>query len=287
MMEQIRSNSLSLCVIASVMMIAIAPGAWAQSPEQVRRAFVNLRSDQIRDNCGDATAWLFLHREALKDQLLRELNQTDRQGRDAILHVLFNTESFVPDEQFRKLVISRLAEEDKVVDNLAFRRGNPAHWEAWTYMDGRFDLFAPLLIAEIARTESMFVLWGATWLLAKHDLLQKQADLFSSTVMTRAAAHLRNDETYYNASQATRFFLLLGKASLPTLQKAANSDDPQTKSFAKALGDAIRSGNREAFGYLNAHVAINRTPTQDSLPDPEWLSEKTEKYLDNPEGRYP
>ena len=160
-MEQMRRHSpLSLCVIAAAMTIAIVPGLSAQSPEQVRRAFVNLRSDQIRDNCGDATAWLFLHREALKDQLLRELNQTDRQGRDAILHVLFNTESFVADEQFRKLVISRLAEEDKVVSNLAFRRGNPAHWEAWTYMDGRFDLFAPLLIAEIARTESMFVCMG-------------------------------------------------------------------------------------------------------------------------------
>ena len=84
-------------------------------------------------------------------------------------------------------------------------------------------------------------------------MLQKQADLFSSTVMTRAAAHLRNDATYYNASQATRFFLLLGKASLPTLQKAANSDDPQTKSFAKALGDAIRRAT--------AKPSVTSTPT--------------------------
>ena len=89
----------------------------AQTPAEVRSAFKNLRSDHIKHNCGHAMAWLFAHRDALRDQMLQELYVTDPQGRDALLFVLFNTESFVPDDRFRRLVIDRLTREDNDVRN--------------------------------------------------------------------------------------------------------------------------------------------------------------------------
>jgi hypothetical protein len=64
-----------------------------------------LRSDHIKPNRGQATDWLYVYREALKDQVAQELYQTDRQGKDPLLYVLFNTRSFIADDRFRRLVM--------------------------------------------------------------------------------------------------------------------------------------------------------------------------------------
>jgi hypothetical protein len=64
-----------------------------------------LRSDHIKPNRGQVTDRLCVHREALKDQIAQELYQTDRQGKDPLLHVLFNTRSFIADDRFRRLVM--------------------------------------------------------------------------------------------------------------------------------------------------------------------------------------
>src|ERR1700758_285610 len=105
-------------LIVTLLVLLNLPGYLvAQTPAEVRSAFKNLRSDHIKHNCSRATDWLFAHREALKDQMIQELYVTDRQGRDALLHVLFHTESFVADDSFRRFVMARLPEEDKVVTN--------------------------------------------------------------------------------------------------------------------------------------------------------------------------
>jgi hypothetical protein len=265
----------------------------AQTPAEVRAAFKNLRSDHIKHNCGHAVAWLFAHRDALRDQMLQELYVTDPQGRDALLFVLFNTESFVPDDRFRRLVSDRLTREDNDVRNgdiedltKGFPIGNreglglSAHWAAWDYIDHHFSGFEPILKDLISESDRMFVVWGSTWLLAKHRELIKSLSLFSPAVMERVAANLKNDAIKYNAGQAVRVFLLLGKHCISTLQSSATSSDNQMASLSRALIDAILYGKHEAFGYMNAEVAINVAPTSDQLEEPEWLGELTENYVE-------
>jgi hypothetical protein len=282
--------------------LILSSGLMAQTPAEVRRAFVNLRSDHIKHNCGRAMDWLYAHRDALKDQMVEELYQADRQGRDALLHVLFNTASFVADDRFRRLVIARLPEEDSQVSNFdivsAFGTDNEAivqaHWEAWHYIDTHFKDFEPLLKEQISSSNSMYVLWGTTWILSKHQALKQDFDLYTDEVMTRIASNLKDDDIPYNGGQAVRVFLLLGNHGVSTLQKSARSKDWQMASFSRALIDAIQHGRHDAFGYLNAQVWINRAPTlveSDELEDPEWLSDLTQKYIQaldsNPHLPYP
>jgi hypothetical protein len=279
--------SISLCLFS------LSDSLTAQTDAEVNSAFKNLRSDHIKHNCGHAMAWLYAHRDALKDQMVQELYVTDPQGRDALLFVLFNTESFVPDDRFRRLVIDRLAREDEDVGNgdiedfthglpLGQYRGNglSAHWTAWDYIDGHFSFFAPLLQDVISKSDSMFAVWGSTWLLAKHRTLNKNLSLFTSAVMERIAVNLKNDNIRYNAGQAVRVFLLIGRTGIPTLQSSAKSSDNQMASLSRALIDAILYGKHEAFGYMNAEVPINVAPTKDKPADPPWLDDITVTYLD-------
>src|SRR5947207_12663807 len=94
----------------------LAPGILAAPPpEELRRAFADIRSDNIPHNCEHATEWLLKYGDEIRDQLLAELYRTDRQGRDAILHVLFNTPSFQPDERFIRFLFTRLSEQKRYV----------------------------------------------------------------------------------------------------------------------------------------------------------------------------
>jgi hypothetical protein len=285
-------------------LLSLSSSIVAQTPAEVRSAFKNLRSDHIKHNCGHATDWLFAHREALKDQMTQELYQTDRQGRDALLHVLFNTKSFVADDRFRRFVMARLPEEDTVVSNLdivvdsapssdaAHWTGTvQAHWEAWDYIDTYFKDFEPLLKDAISHSDSIFVLWGTTWMLAKHHVLNEIHNLYTDEIMGRIVSNLKDDNIPYNAGQAVRIFLLLGKQGIPTLQHSASSSDNQMASLSRALIDAIQYGKHEAFGYISARVTINLAPVVEQRKDPPWLGELTAKYKDeyqkNPDVPYP
>jgi uncharacterized protein YejL (UPF0352 family) len=278
----------------------------AQTPAEVRRAFVNLRSDHIKHNCGRAADWLYDHRDKIIDQMIQELYLTDRQGRDALLHVLFNTDSFSADDRFRRFVMARLPEEDRAVGTRDILIGYDsssrnyqgtivAHWEAWEYIDVHFKDFEALLKDEISHSNSMFVLWGTTWVLAKHRALTESLNLYDDQVMGRIASNLRNDDIPYNAGQAVRTFLLLGKYSIPTLHNSARDSDNQMASFSRALIDSIQYGKHEAFGYINAQVySLNLPPTlveSDRVEEPGWLAEITGKYVEaldrNPNLPYP
>ena len=166
-----------------------------------------------------------------------------------------------------------------------------AHWEAWKFIDGHFSDFESLLTDNLSRTDSAFVLWGTTWLFDKHGVLNQKLAYYTPQVLSRAAAHLKNDKQGYNATHAVRMFLMLNRHSLPILTDSARSSDPQQRSLARALIDAISSrGNRNAFGFLNAHGTIYFSLIGENDPEPEWMNEVTEKYLDEerqPIERYP
>ncbi|HEV2803646.1 MAG TPA: hypothetical protein VGW57_01830 [Chthoniobacterales bacterium] len=291
-METVTPRQLLFCLCAGA---AIFHGqVWAAPPaEDLRRAFSDIRDDKVPHNCSRGTEWLLNYREDIREDLLAELYRTDRQGRDAILHVLFNTDSFQPDERFIRFVFSRMEETDRYVksdsifkvpsDQLAW---SGSHWEAWRYIDDHFELFEPYVKEAIGVSENPFVLWAAAWLAKQRGIMAEYAPLFTPEVMRRAAANLSEDHFRYNASRAVRLFLLLGDQSLPALRDAARDGDRQAKMLARATIDAL-GGKRKAFGYLVSKVDVTQVLFGPPVREPEWLDHETEPYVENQAKAYP
>lgn len=251
----------------------------SQSAETVRLAFNNLHTDHVPNNCSDATAWLFKHRDALKAQMLEELYKADAQGRDALLIVLFQTDSFLPDERFARTVIRRLGEQNSKVSNFDIKGVDQgAHWLAWRYMDKHFDLFEPLLAGQIGKTKDGWALWGIAWLFKGRGVLEKHRSLFTPDVLAQAVSALRDDGIRYNAGWAVRLFFLLGEPAFPALREAAKSGDAQARSLARATFDAYSKGSHEAFGYLCSKVSLDKTPFGPEPEPPPWLGDLIEQY---------
>jgi len=274
--------------------VAVMSRGFAQSSSEVRQAFIDLRQDKIRYNCSRATIWLMKNRAALRDQMLNELYRTsDPQERDALLLVLFRTDTFYPDERFARFLVQRLREEDSRVPNfvLGLPEGETgedelpghggAHHVAWELIDKNYPLFEPLLKAEVGQTTDIWELWAIAWMFKKHNVLSANSGLFTRDVLNRAADALKNDAIGYNASQAMRLFLMLPKQSTPIVRAVANSSDAQQRYFAQAFLDAILRGSKTAVGYLNAKLKLYSgvLPNSDK-PEPEWLGQATEPYLE-------
>ena len=244
--------------------------SFAQTPAEVRQAFADLHDDKVPHNCEHATEWLFTNREKLKDDLIDEFYKTDWQGRDAIFHVLVNTESFVPDERFIRLEAAGLAD----------RENNEEDWE---FISKHFKEFEPLLKEQLGKTShrshEMYVRWATAWLAKKMGVFDQYAPLYTPAVLKEVAQNLRNDNEKYNASQAVRLFLLLGDQSLPTLREAAKSSDKQAASLARATIDAL-GGSRKGFGFLASKTYLEMTAFGERVQSPDWLGEALEPYLD-------
>jgi hypothetical protein len=276
-------------LLATLIVLGAATGeSRAQSASQVRQAFADIRTDKKEFNCALATEWLFKNREPLRDQLIAELYRTDRQGRDAILFILFNTKSFTPDERFLRLVIARLIEQDSVVPNrsvgqrIEVSRGTGAHWDAWYFIDRHFDAFDALLTQQLKQTENVFFMWGLASLYQKRGLLAGRAAQFTNLVLGRATTSMRNDMVDSNASHAARLFLMLGERSLPTLNVvAAKSDDAQERNLAKALIDAITTRSVRGYGFMVAVIDIGRSVFEGGeIGTPEGAGEWEDKYVE-------
>jgi hypothetical protein len=251
-------------------MALIAPPLPAQTPDEVRRAFVDLHDDKVPHNCDHATEWLFKYREQLKDELIDELYKTDWQGRAAILHVLYNNTSFTPDDRFIAFVTTGLTERN-------------TEMEDWKYINDHFAQFEPSLKELLGKTRGrphgMYVLWCMTWLVKNRHLLEQYSPLYTREVLETGAINLKNDNEGYNASQAVRFFLLLGDKGLPILRETANAPDEQAASLARALIDAL-GGSREAFGYLGSKSFLERAPFGPFASTPPWHSALVWKYME-------
>jgi hypothetical protein len=204
--------------------------------------------------------------------------------------VLFRDPSFQPDLRFVRFVMARLPEQDKYVknDNMDTAFGEPfetrggrmdggaAHWAAWKFIEAHHDLFEPLLIETISKSNDMLSVWATTWLMKKRGVLSAHIELFTPEVLAKIAANLRDDQMEFNAGQAVRIFLLLGDRALPVLREAAQSEDPQAKRLGRALTDAIAKGERKAFGFLSTQSNLTITPFGPRPEDPEWLDEATQ-----------
>jgi hypothetical protein len=247
----------------------------AQSDAQVRLAFQNIRSDDIPGNAVTACAWLYANRNQLTGQLLDELYRTDRQGRDAILIALLATKSFQPDARFCQTVVSRLKEQDKFVhwNDLGIK----AHWDAWRFIDAHYDLFKPLIMENFQATDDMWFIWGTISLLQKHGELAAALPTFSPRVWDTMARSLKNDDIDFNAGQAVRSYLIIGKDSLPHLKPLLQSADPQAHDLASATIDAM-GGSRRAYGYLAVIVDIDRNIFTGGPQPPDWMDQEVTKW---------
>lgn len=269
-------------LFASVIVHCVCADLFAQNTSEVRRAFANIRSDDIPGNACVAFRWLDEHKEQLNDQLLTELYKTDRQGRDAILIVLYHTASFVPDQRFAQFLMFRLGEHDKYVALHALP--GAAHIDAWDFIEKNFGLFEPLLVNQIGPEGDLRTIWATAWLMKKKGIFSMNARLFTPAVLAKAVANLRNDEVEYNASWAARLFLLLGDQGLPALREGASSHDSQQKYLCRALIDAISAGSRRAFGYLSLRVDLWRVPNGTPIEYPAWLDDEMDYYFNRERG---
>jgi hypothetical protein len=283
-------NLLIAAVSSASILLAATQCALGQSEKEIQSKLDDLRSDDIPHNCENAAKWFFKNREKLKARLEEEFYKAkDPQARDAIFHVLFNTQSFVPGARFVAAVIARLPQEDRFVRNGDIFKGpsegvdrigaDGAQWEAWKFINDHFQVFEPKLKEQIAKSDSVLVLWATAWLLKKRGLLQDNVALFTPAVLAKVAENLKDDNMDYNASQAVRLFLLLGEAGLPTLRETAKSSDKQASSLAKATIDAL-DGNRKAFGYLGSKIYLEMTPFGPQAKPPAWHQAMVELYLD-------
>jgi hypothetical protein len=287
-------RELIITFLAAAVSVGTVSRVCGQTSAEIRQAFIDLRDDRIRYNCSRATVWLINHRTVLRDQILTELYRTaDPQERDALLIILFQTENFDPDERFARFVVARLREEDTRVRNFflglpegqeeeesKLSSGDGAHHIAWEFIDKHYVLFEPLLKAEVSQTNDIWELWAIAWTFKEHHVLSTNAGLFSNQVLARAVAALKNDRVKYNASEAMRLFLMLSKQSTPIVRAVLNSPDAQQRYLARAFLDAL-AGSKSAVGYLNAKLKLYIGPFRNSeRPEPEWLYEATEPYLD-------
>jgi hypothetical protein len=264
-----------------VAFVASVGRGYTQTNAQVRQAFIDIRDDNIPRNCCRAMDWLADRRKELRDQMLEELYRTnDPQARDALLVVLFRTETLVPDERFARFVVQRLREEDTRVASMSFGFPGGAHHEACEFIDHHYSLFEPLLKAEVNQTTDVWELWAIAWMFKKHNELAANAHLFNDEVIGVAAAALKTDDIRFNASEAMRLFLMLPRQSTPVVRSVANSSDPQQRYLARAFLDALR-GSKDAVGYLNSKLQLYTGLLPDSdRPQPEWLDQVTEPYLE-------
>lgn len=285
MRKSVPYRMMPLLVAATLFFPAVS--GLAQSQKDVRRALASLRSDRLKHNCGEAIEMLYPRREELKDALVDELYRTDAQGRGAIMFILYNTKSFTPDDRFLRLVMQQLPADQKAEAHscgcdlpLTFRDDNELNEivSRWKYVDEHFDLFEPLLTAQISTTKDSWMLWATAWLYKKRGILETKVDLFTP-VLGVAAANLANDKVSWNAAGAVRLFIMLGERSVPTLQAATRSRDSQSRYFAKATLDALK-GEHRAFGYLGSKVDLSETLFGEQVVEPDWMPELVEKYID-------
>lgn len=268
--------------------IAPAASETAQTETEIRRAFANLHDDHQKHNCGDAIDWLYPRREELKDALVDELYRTDPQGAASIMFILFNTKSFTPDDRFKRLVMQqRPVRESRGIPTERFDVPLTQHGPdgdgskitgRWKYIDTHFDIFEPLLTAQIGTTKDSWILWATAWLFKQRGTFETKVDLFTPEVLDVAATNLANDEVRWNGSASIRFFLIMGERSVPTLRRAAESTDSQTRYFARATLDALK-GNRQAFGYLASQINLNETLFGRYVMDPPWMFGLADQYI--------
>lgn len=337
-------RQVSRALLPGIVIWGVIAASDAQTPAEVRQAFIDLRDDKVPHNCEHATDWLFINRDQLKEDLVDELPKTDWQGRDSILNILCRTESFTPDARFIRVLTSTLRDNqvggdrqraekwlsersEQLKENL-LEELYKTDWQGrnsilgilnqtksfvpderflgfvWDtlnhknrnaeflhqqimdadcqFISDHFAAFEPTLKEQLRKTTSapndMLKLWIIVWLAKKHGVLEQYSPLITPSLYTAAATNLKDDKVSHNASEAVRFFLVMGDASLPVLEQVTKSSDRQAANLARATIGALR-GERNAFGFLVTRVDISESAFGPEVETPDWVEKVMEPYF--------
>jgi hypothetical protein len=268
--------------LLGVVVINAPATALSQTENQVRLAFRYIRNDDIPRNGSSALEWIYIRRNKLSDAMLEEVYRTDRQARDAIMSALFDVRGFDPDPKFCRLVVSRLSEQDNYVKGGDL--GVAVHWKAWAFVNRHYGKFKPLLLENLHKTKDMWYIWATIYLLHYRGEIEKELPNLPANVWEMAGKSLGGDKVDWNASQAVRTYLIIGRPSLRYLEALKDSRDAQTRDYVLATIDAI-GGSKRAYGYLGSQLALSRDLFEMDEREPEWMADEVDKW--DPENPLP
>jgi hypothetical protein len=262
----------------SILDILCRTEAFTADARFVRVLTSTLRDDRVGGDCERAEKWLSERSEQWKENLVEELYKTDWQGRNSILGILDKTKSFVPDERFLGFVFDTLNHKNRNAEFL-HKRVMDADCQ---FISNHFAAFESRLKDQLRRTtpapDDMLKLWIIVWLVKKQGVFDQYAPLITPSLYEAAATNLKDDKVSHNASEAVRFFLLMGDASLPVLAQVAKSSDRQAANLARATIGALR-GERSAFGFLVTRVDISESAFGPEVDTPAWVQTAMEPYF--------
>lgn len=247
----------------------------ASKPE-LRLALDNLADDDRDWNCHEAMYFLYLQRDEIKDFLMMNAPALAWQGQEAVLRILCEVSSFVPDEKFARLMLERLHDQRE----LGLRPHHSTHYDFIMYLQLHAERFAELLASQIS-SDSLFVQWVATHILSEANLLDQYRDRYTQEVIARVVSNLSNDDVSYNGAFAVRICLVLGEQCLPVLQKALADGDSQSKRLASLLVEVIVTKSDRARGDINVICPIESSVMKQGYrPLSEILIHRTPSFLE-------
>lgn len=144
-------------------------------PEDVRKALDNLKNDDLKMNCVEATKYLYERREKIVDILVNSLPDLDWQGQDVVLKMLTETESYSPDESVIKLMLERIKDERS--PNIRDSH-DIYHYDYIPYIGKYAPKFKDVLKFYI-KTGNVRQLWAVTHILAKAKILDEMKESYS------------------------------------------------------------------------------------------------------------
>lgn len=244
----------------------------------VRVLMGTLRDNKVGWDSQRAERWLSQRTDQFKDNMLDELHKTDWQGRNSIIGLLNTANSFVPDEAFVSFLLNSINHKNR---NAEFLHQNLMDADC-RFISDHFELFDARLKELVGKTttapDDMLKLWIIIWLAKKHGVYDQYEPLITPAVLSAAASNLRDDKVAHNASEAVRFFLLIGDKGISAMEQVAKGSDRQAASLAKATIDALH-GERKAFGFLVTRVDISEAAFGSEVATPDWVRSAMEPYF--------
>ena len=260
-----------------LVIVAWCSNVLGASPKaELRLALDNLADDDKDWNCHEAMYFLYLQCDEIKDFLMMNAPALDWQGQEAVLRILCEANSFIPDERFARLVLERLHDQRE----LGLRPHHSTHYDFIMYLQLHTERFAELLASQVS-SDSLFVQWVATHILSEANLLDQYRDRYTQEVIARVVTNLSNDDVSYNSAFAVRICLVLGKQCLPALQRALADGDSQSKRLASLLVEVIATKSDRARGDINVICPIKSSHLQRGFrPLSEVLVRRKPSFLD-------
>jgi hypothetical protein len=236
-------------VILTILLLS-SPG-WADNktivPADIQMALDNLKDDNFKMNCVEAAKYLYERREDIMDILSSSLPTLDWQGQNVVLKILTETKSFKPDKEFIKLMLEQINDGGRAEITNSHDMWD---YDYILYLEDYTDEFKDLFKSYI-KSDNIKQLWVVTRLFSKSNLLNEMKNRYTPEVMNFVVTNLRNDDIPNNAAYASRICFMLGKGSVPYLEKETQLGDSQSKQIAKIVLRLIAEETHDSWQLWN------------------------------------